>query len=159
MDRYRFLIDKKSMQEAFLAISKKYDMSVLVNRAIHIMRTNIRAEFDAQQDPYGNPWEPLKDATLELRRRKGNSSTTILQDTHKMLRSLKRSQDRSNQGFIQMDFPAPYHQYGDPGHLFFNRPSNLPQRKIFPLDDSGDINMPPAWQKEIEEMLEFWAGE
>ena len=97
--------------------------------------------FDQQRDPYGLPWKPLADSTLRMRAKRGTGDT-ILNDTGKMLASL-RVISTSNNATVKINRPAEYHQKGNP---------RLPQRRILPIS-FGARYLPKAWTQGIEKIF------
>jgi len=99
----------------------------------------IQAEFDAGRDPYGDPWEPLAEATLDKGRR-----PPPLTDTGAMRGSLAVRPMQGAGVSVTIDHPAPPHQTGWSGSQ-----GSGPSRPILPMRE-----MPIAWEGVIAEAIE-----
>lgn len=124
------------------------NMSSSMKEVGQFLEEQIDQSFTSQRDPYGKAWVPLKDSTLELRARRGNHSSAILEDSGAMRASLTFS---SNTKSIQMQMqdPSEVHQMGYRGNRMFGGPSApIPMRKIFPIVN-GEVKLPNSWMKRI----------
>ena len=124
-----------------------------VKQAARFVRAQIAQGFVDQRDPYGNSWKPLADATLKLRMRAGNSSTQILDDSGEMRRSLRVRDDT-----VTIRTPAEFHQTGGPMIMFGKHRAWLPQRRIMPINDQGQADLPEAWADVIAGYFTDWIG-
>lgn len=95
------------------------------------LEAEIQDEFDAGADPYGAPWAPLADATVD----KGRGPPPLT-DTEAMRNSLRVAPLASAGVGISIDHPALPHQTGWSGKVGAG-----PARPILP-----DRGMPEAWE-------------
>lgn len=100
----------------------------------------MQAEFDDGVDPYGDPWEPLADATTDRGR-----TPPPLTDTGAMRGSLSVRPMRGAGVQITIDHPAAPHQTGWSGPQ-----GSGPARPILPA--RGEL--PIAWQDLIAEEID-----
>lgn len=119
-----------------------------IKQSARYLRAQVAESFDAQRDPYGNKWAPLKDSTLALRKRAGIQSTRILFMTGAMRRSLRVRDDT-----VEIRTPAEYHQEGAETRMFGKNPVQLPQRKILPINDAGEAALPETWMEHIVDIF------
>ncbi len=72
-----------------------------------------RARFRAERDPDGNPWVPLKPATIRARTRRGRSAISILREYGHLAGSLRHeaTNDQVRVGSVLKDYSA-IHQLG-----------------------------------------------
>lgn len=99
----------------------------------------IQGEFDGGEDPYGQGWESLAQATLD----KGRTPPPLT-DTRAMRNSLAVRPMQGAGVSITIAHPAAPHQTGWDGTQ-----GSGPSRPILPMRD-----MPPAWQTVIDEAIE-----
>ena len=113
------------------------------------LRRLVHDTFRDQQDPWGRPWTPHAPATRALRNRV-NAGLNILFDTGAMAGNVEaRADANSVEVTVGADY-ASYHQFGDPNHTFFGRPSApLPQRAFLPVRSPGVAAIPAPWWLEI----------
>lgn len=136
---------KKTLDKKRRAVT---NMTNSMNEVGTFLEEQIDQSFTSQRDPYGKAWAPLKDSTLELRARRGNHSTTILEDTGAMRASLTFSSNTKSLQ-MQMQDPSEVHQMGYRGNRMFGGPSApIPMRKIFPVVN-GEVKLPESWIKRI----------
>lgn len=99
----------------------------------------IQDEFDAGTDPYGDPWAPLAEATLDTGRH-----PPPLTDTSAMRSSLSVKPMASAGVSITIDHPAAPHQTGWRGPL-----SSGPARPILP----ARAELPDTWNDLIDDLV------
>jgi phage gpG-like protein len=97
-------------------------------------------QFDAQVDPYGKAWAPLKESTIE---RKGDDA--ILSETGK-LRGGIHVLPRPGAG-IDVTIDAEYAGFHQTG--FTVGKTHVPARKILP-----DAAIPDTWERTISDALD-----
>jgi phage gpG-like protein len=100
----------------------------------------MQEEFDRGEDPYGNPWEPLAESTVDRGR-----SAPPLTDTGAMRFSLEVKPLRGAGVGITIDHPALPHQTGWAGPR-----SDGPARPILPQGSK----LPGAWEDILDEEIE-----
>jgi len=113
------------------------------------LRRLVHDTFRDQQDPWGRRWTPHAPATRTLRNRV-NAGIDILVDTGTMAGKVEARADANGvEVTVGTDY-ASYHQFGDPNHTFFGRPSApLPQRAFLPVRSPGVADIPATWWLEI----------
>lgn len=94
-------------------------------------------EFDEEQSPDGQAWEPLAESTV--RRKRGDRR--ILQRTETMRADIRVRPAPGAGVEIDAPHPASYHQIGT---------SEMPARKLLP--EGGEL--PADWQEAIDEEIE-----
>lgn len=130
------------------AIKSCENMALALEQTEAFLLSKIRNEFQTQSDPYGQPWDPLADSTIRLRKKQGNESTRILYDKGNMFNSLTGvSTDSSVE--ISIAFPAEVHQDGNPLNRMYGGPlAPIPQRRILPFQ-GDDVMLPNDWVNQI----------
>lgn len=133
---------------------KGFVMAIIADR----LRTLIQGTFEEQRDPWGRPWEPLKQSTLDIRRRRGSSSSEILIDSYTLYSSVERS---SNDEYAQVEFQgadeyAWVQQFGNPLNAMFGRGNApIPARPFMPIKGSGPrLDLPDSWVRTLMQPLE-----
>jgi phage gpG-like protein len=96
----------------------------------------VQQDFDAGVDPYGDPWEPLAETTLE----KGREPPPLT-DTGAMRASVDVRPGQGAGITFTIDDPAIHHQYGT---------VHMPQRAIFP----NRPDLPDTWRRAISDASE-----
>ena len=102
--------------------------------------------FRAEEDPWGRPWEPLSEYTLE-QRRKGDGIVRILRDTGNLANSINYQvqQGRSVEIGTGVSY-ASTHQYGEGG---------IPRRAFLPLDPYGNADLPTSLRDDLLDLLQL----
>ena len=95
----------------------------------------IDAEFDAGLDPYGQPWEPLAEATVARGR-----FAPPLTDTRTMRDSVQVKPMPGAGISVTFDDPSTHHQYGT---------KSMAARPVFP-----NHGLPDTWQRAIADAAE-----
>lgn len=101
----------------------------------------IDAQFDAGVDPYGEPWAPLADATIERGR-----FPPPLTDDGDLRRSVEVKPLPGAGISVTFDDPGVHHQYG---YRNARTGGMVPARPIFP-----NKGMPDTWKREISDAAE-----
>lgn len=104
----------------------------------------IDQQFELGIDPYGKPWQPLADATIE---KKGGDSR-ILQETDRLREgiSVKPTSGAGIAVSIDAEY-AGFHQTGNEPSP--TQPNGMPARKILP-----EGPMPDTWERAISDALD-----
>jgi len=99
----------------------------------------IRTQFTSGTDPYGEPWEPLKQSTLD----KGRTPPPMT-DTGRMKRGMRV---RPSKGAgIEVTSEAEY--------LGFHQGQGSPRANVPPRHVLPEGELPDSWQKAIEDALD-----
>jgi hypothetical protein len=144
------LVGKQAMQELRMFAANP---KVAVQGVLFAVDRKVRDTFQSQSDPWGRAWRPLKEATLEARKRKGGRAarrTSILVATTELFRSLKRYVGAGLSGYIHIgkdDRPVTPHQFGAPS-------VGIPARPIMPFKSPGSVDMPPEWMEAAYDEIE-----
>lgn len=112
--------------------------------------------FHDETDPWGNPWRPLSEVTVAMRRDQGVGGVSILRDTGQLVNSItSHARAGGTQhgaagveiriGFV--DRPATIHQFG--GRAGRGRKVTIPARPMLPIRQDGTVDLPPAWRDDI----------
>lgn len=121
------------------------------------LEQRIALGFHQETDPWGAPWEPLSEVTVQRRRDGGRSGASILRDTGVMFGSLASSATDSALE-ISMSGPQVFaQQFGNWSNHFFNTPKGarapIPARPFMPILSSGQASLPPDWMKDVVDAL------
>lgn len=121
------------------------------------LEQRIALGFEDQRDPWGNPWAPLSDTTLNRRRDGGRDGVSILRDTGVMFGSLASS---ATADAVEISISGPQvlaQQFGNPANRFFNtpkgRPAPIPARPMLPIRPGGQADLPPDWMQEVVDVM------
>ena len=122
------------------------------------LQSLVQSTFEQQRDPWGRPWAPLKQSTLNIRARRGNSSTDILLDSYNLYQSVEQSY---GEDFAQVNYPgaeeyAWVHQFGNPLNTLFGRGNYpVPARMFMPIKGTGPrLDLPNDWVRELVKPME-----
>ncbi len=102
----------------------------------------ISEQFDAETDPYGNPWSPLLESTV--RRKRGD--TRILRRTDVMAGNTIARPSSGAGVLLESEDYGQYHQSGTP---------DMVARTIFPDGEE----LPDEWQEIIEDATDRAFGD
>lgn len=141
-------LDRKAAERRFGQIRSLDGTPDPIKQSARFFRAKIAEGFDAQRDPWGNRWAPLKDSTLRLRQARGSTSTRILDDTSRMRRSLRTRDDT-----VTIATPADFHQTGGAIKVFGRGRAWLPRRAIMPIDTNGLPNPPDSWMEQVRQFF------
>lgn len=102
--------------------------------------------FRAEEDPWGQPWQPLSEYTLE-QRRKGDGVVRILRDTGNLANSINYQVDQGKAVAIGTGVTyASTHQYGEGG---------IPRRAFLPIDPYGNADLPGTLRDDLLDILQL----
>ena len=119
------------------ALRKLSEVPAQVARgAADAIAAQVQEDFDAGLDPYGEPWEPLAEATLA----KGRTPPPLT-DTGAMRASVDVRPGSGAGITFTIDDPAVHHQYGT---------VNMPARPMFP----NQASLPDTWSRAIADASE-----
>lgn len=147
----KFSLDRRAIEQKFGKIRSLDGTPDPVKQSARFFRQQIATGFAEQRDPWGEPWQPLADSTLAIRRARKNFSTRILEDTTTMRRSLRVRDDT-----VEIRFPAVMHQNGGWIRVFGKGRALLPRRAIMPIDEAGEPNPPDAWMEKVVEFFRIY---
>jgi phage virion morphogenesis protein len=110
----------------------------------YVEMVTVRA-FKTETSPAGQPWTPLKPATIKRRqrKRKGGANIKILRDTRALYDSLNLKISSKGAEYGTSLRVGAIHQYGAPR-------ANIPPRPFLPLDANGRVL--PQHQRKLEEI-------
>lgn len=100
----------------------------------------VDAQFDAETDPYSNPWQALAASTLDRKRRAGAAGLPILSRSEDMRASVSVTPLPGSGVAITISHPAELHMRGT---------GKMPARHILPVNV-----MPAEWTAIIREEVE-----
>jgi len=135
-------------------IRKKAFFSVAADR----LKELVESTFEQQRDPWGRPWQQLKDSTVNIRSRRGNESTEALLDSYALYGSIQ-SQSTDEYGEIDFDGTEDYawvQQFGNPLNKVFGKSSGpIPARPFLPLAGTNQrLSLPRDWVQSLTAPLE-----
>lgn len=134
---------------------KGFVMGLIAERLANL----IGGTFEEQRDPWGRPWERLKQTTLDIRARRGSSSNEILIDSYTLYGSMTKS---STDDYAQVEFQgadeyAWVQQFGNPLNTMFGRGNApIPARPFMPIKNAGAprLDLPDSWVAALTQPLE-----
>lgn len=151
--------------QQFIGVLKQGERKISAPRAalmnaVIALDQDVRNTFRTETDPWGQPWPALSPATLRQRLRAGHTSTSMLNVTSKLFRSLKRGVETNLRAYVSIgegaeDRFAEVHQWGNPNNTMFGHPAPIPARPMFPVrtrDERGDL--PAEWAKRMMQPLD-----
>jgi len=107
--------------------------------------------FTDETDPWGRRWARWAPSTRTLRSRSGAQGRVLLR-TGALYRTIEATPDDNGitiQAGGASAFYGEFHQFGNPAHKAWGKPSPLPQRAFLPLRAPGVADVPAAWWAEI----------
>ena len=142
-----FKLDDAQAQAMFKRLGNAgRNVTHMLDGVVYALTERARLGFKDQQDPWGGAWQPLAASTIKARRDNGRGGVSILRDTGALLNSLIGSAS-GNTGEINIGFsdrPATAHQFGT---------DRIPARKMLPIRDGGQVDMPQIWRDEIIDVM------
>jgi phage gpG-like protein len=143
--------DKEAMRMLAALSAAAADLSPATRMASKAVFEKTQNTFDTESDPWGNPWAPLSQVTLDRRAKADRQSIAKLFDTGKMFgEGITHDSDAlsfsvSIKGNEIERFPV-VHQFGNPRNKFFNGPlAPIPARPMLPIRKNGRIDLPSDW--------------
>lgn len=149
-----FVWDDSKAQALFARLSAAgRSVGPLLDTVVHAITERVRLAFHDQADPWGEPWKPLSQVTLDKRRDAGRGGVSILRDTGQLLASLVGA---VTQGLADIrigfaDRPATIHQFG--GHAGRGHKVEIPARPSMPIRAEGRVDMPQSWRDELVDAM------
>lgn len=137
------------LTELIVKLEKPADYSATMYRIGEAIADYVRETFKAETDPWGKPWAELAPATR--RKREANNDGPILFATGNLFRSLKvlKLDNAAWVGFAASYALIP-HQLGEDPNIWGKR---TPARKIMPINDNGEVDLPNALQNIINNIM------
>lgn len=130
---------------------------VMMTTAVTLSRL-IQSTFQEQRDPWGRPWAPLKQSTINIRASRGSSSNAILVDSGNLRDSATTSygEDFAEVEYSGAEEYAWVHQFGNPLNQLFGRGNYpVPQRMFMPIKGTGPrLDLPDQWVRELTKPME-----
>lgn len=115
--------------------------------------SRIRGTIASGQDYKGVAFMPLSPVTLARRRKQGRGAQ-ILRDTGRLLNSITHHADDTT---VEVSADAVYaaaQQFGNPDNRMFGKaPAPIPPRPFFPIDATGNADLPDAWRDETVDIM------
>ncbi len=138
------------------------DLTPVMRGRAEVFRGMIATKvFGKQTDPFGRPWAPLAESTVEGRRNKKKSSIKILRDTGRLAALIVARATPTGMTFGSADVEGKAN-----AHLFGtrkagrNRNVTIPRRAFLPVDKTGRANFgtgPAAeWLARASERIKAW---
>lgn len=118
-------------------LARTDDLSPAMGDIARILVNATEDAFLNQASPFGFPWEPLSDATLEEAARQGRTNPRILQDTGQLAGSVASD---FGSDFAELSVGKVYagiHQFG--GQAGRGGRVHIPARPYAPVDEAGEL--------------------